>query len=92
MRCCLLCVTFVHQGPREDSGFSSAVDPGVRLASQLYTYCKKYHPKTQIMASGLRTKDGEHGCCSVVAVISSHDVDYIRQLTKNLTSPNLMCA
>lgn len=43
-------------GPREDSGFSTGVDTGVRLASQLYTYCKKYHPKTQIMASGLRTK------------------------------------
>lgn len=47
------------QGPREDSGFSSGVDPGVRLASQLYTYIKKFHPKTQVMASGLRTKDGE---------------------------------
>lgn len=52
--CCLLL-----QGPREDSGFSSGVDPGVRLASQLYTYIKKFHPKTQVMASGLRTKDGE---------------------------------
>eukprot|EP00775_Hariotina_reticulata_P006335 gene6335-6569_t len=44
-------------GPREDSGFNSGVDTGVRLASQLYTYCKKFHPKTQVMASGLRTKD-----------------------------------
>lgn len=47
------------QGPREDSGFSSAVDPGLQLASQLYTYCKKFHPKTQVMASGLRSKSGE---------------------------------
>lgn len=44
-------------GPREDSGFSSAIDPGQRLASQVYTYCKKFHPKTQVMASGLRTKE-----------------------------------
>lgn len=44
-------------GPREDSGYASRVDPGVKLATQLYTYCKKYHPKTQIMASGLRTKE-----------------------------------
>lgn len=51
--CCVL------QGPREDSGFHSAVDPGVRLASQIYTYCKKFHPRTQVMASGLRTKDGK---------------------------------
>jgi hypothetical protein len=53
------------QGPREDTGFSSSVDTGVRLASQLFTYCKKYHPKTQVMASGLRTKKGEQadGSC-----------------------------
>lgn len=44
-------------GPREDSGFSSGVDPGVRLAAQVYTYAKKFHPNTQVMASGLRTKD-----------------------------------
>lgn len=43
-------------GPREDSGFHSGIDTGIRLASQMYTYCKKYHPKTQVMASGLRTK------------------------------------
>jgi len=54
----LLCCCSAAQGPREDSGFSSGVDTGVRLASQLYTYCKKFHPKTQVMASGLRTKDG----------------------------------
>lgn len=62
MGCCCCwpgCCCHCAQGPREDSGFSSSVDTGVRLASQLYTYCKKYHPKTQIMASGLRTKDGE---------------------------------
>jgi hypothetical protein len=48
----------VPQGPREDSGFSSGVDTGIRLASELYGYIKKFHPKTQVMASGLRTADG----------------------------------
>ena len=47
------------QGPREDTGFTSRVDPGISLAMQLYQYAKKYHPKTMVMASGLRTKDGE---------------------------------
>lgn len=56
LRCMLV------QGPREDTGFSSAIDPGQRLASQVYTYCKKFHPKTQVMASGLRTKEGGSHC------------------------------
>lgn len=116
-----LCLLPPHlQGPREDSGFSSGVDPGVRLAAQarvrwlcpchrllslphttcravvvlcsptwqlhwcfvcrppvvcalanttlpppwcaqVYTYAKKFHPNTQVMASGLRTKDGAGG-------------------------------
>lgn len=47
------------QGPREDSGARSSVDPGVRLVKQLYSYAKAYHPKTKIMASGIRTRDGE---------------------------------
>lgn len=49
----------VPQGPREDSGARSTVDPGVRLVKQLYSYAKAYHPKTRIMASGIRTRDGE---------------------------------
>lgn len=44
-------------GPREDSGFASRVDPGVQLVRRLYGYVKARHPKTQIMASGIRTKD-----------------------------------
>jgi hypothetical protein len=54
------------QGPREDSGFHSGVDTGIRLASQLYSYIKKYHPKTQLMASGLRTADGEPAAAGIV--------------------------
>lgn len=46
------------QGPREDSGFSSQVDPGLALLSELYTYTHKFHPQlTRIMASGLRTAE-----------------------------------
>lgn len=44
-------------GPREDSGFASRVDPGVQLARRLYGYAKARHPKTQVMASGIRTKE-----------------------------------
>eukprot|EP00877_Chromochloris_zofingiensis_P014943 jgi/Chrzof1/9702/Cz04g12210.t1 len=44
-------------GPREDTGFTSSVDPGILLAKQLYDYVKTYHPESQIMASGLRTKE-----------------------------------
>jgi hypothetical protein len=47
-----------YQGPREDSGFASRVDPGLQLVRRLYGYVKARHPKTQIMASGIRTKDG----------------------------------
>lgn len=52
---CHMCL----QGPREDTGFTSSVDPGILLAKQLYDYVKTYHPESQIMASGLRTKEGE---------------------------------
>ncbi|KAK9916495.1 hypothetical protein WJX75_003327 [Coccomyxa subellipsoidea] len=42
------------KGPREDSGFLSDVNPGVRMAARMYNYCQKYHPKTKVMVSGLR--------------------------------------
>ncbi|CAL8466910.1 g6446 [Coccomyxa elongata] len=46
------------KGPREDSGFLSKVNPGVRMAARMYNYCQKYHPKTKVMVSGIRsTKD-----------------------------------
>lgn len=44
-------------GPREDSGCGSGVDPGVRLAADVYNYVHKRHAgKTAVMASGLRSK------------------------------------
>lgn len=46
------------QGPREDSGFLSEVNPGVRMAARMYNYCQKYHPKTKVMVSGIRSTKG----------------------------------
>ncbi len=48
-------------GPREDSGYSSAVNPGLLVTQRLYNYCQKYHSKTKVMAAGLRNKQG--GLC-----------------------------
>ena len=46
------------QGPREDSGFSSDVNPGIQLVERIYNYCAKLHPKTKVMVSGIRRKEG----------------------------------
>jgi len=43
-------------GPRQDAGLVSDVDPGVLLMKKLYMYLKKFHPSTQLMASGIRSK------------------------------------
>eukprot|EP00887_Chlorella_sp_A99_P006023 scaffold27.g6023.t1 len=32
------------------------INPGLLLVEKLYCYCKRYHPKTLVMASGLRSK------------------------------------
>mmetsp|Transcript_25893 Transcript_25893/g.56419 ORF Transcript_25893/g.56419 Transcript_25893/m.56419 type:complete len:389 (-) Transcript_25893:900-2066(-) len=45
------------KGPRQDAGYVSPVDPGVLLVIQLYNYVHKYHSKTKVMASGIRTKE-----------------------------------
>lgn len=49
------------QGPLEESYFGkqSEINPGLLLVERLYDYVKSRHPKTLIMASGLRTKQGE---------------------------------
>jgi len=49
----------VMQGPREDSGFLSRVSPGVAMAKKIYEYCKKFHPKTNVMVSGVRRATGD---------------------------------
>ena len=59
----------VIQGPREDSGFLSDVNPGVRMAARMYNYCQKYHPKTKVMVSGLRKAKG--GAISVTPLASN---------------------
>ena len=46
------------KGPREDSGFSSDVNPGLQLVERIYNYCAKYHSKTKVMVSGIRQKQG----------------------------------
>ena len=38
----------------------SAVNPGVRMAERIYNFCKKYHPKTNVMVSGVRKPAGMH--------------------------------
>jgi hypothetical protein len=47
------------QGPREDTGFLSGINPGVRMAERIYNFCKKYHPKTNVMVSGIRKPAGK---------------------------------
>lgn len=47
---------WMQQGPRQDAGLVSDVDPGVKLMAKIYNYVKKYHPDVQLMASGIRTK------------------------------------
>ena len=66
MLCCLRMLGSWHtshyhvglQGPREDTGFMSGVNPGVRMAERIYNFCKKYHPKTNVMVSGVRKPAG----------------------------------
>ncbi|KAG2431155.1 hypothetical protein HXX76_009685 [Chlamydomonas incerta] len=43
-------------GPREDTGAPTAYDPAIELVKELYCYGRKYHPKSAIMAMGLRTR------------------------------------
>ena len=38
----------------------SGVNPGVRMAERIYNFCKKYHPKTNVMVSGVRKPAGLH--------------------------------
>ena len=44
-------------GPREDAGFASDVDPGHDLVFRCYNYLHKFHPKTKLMAGDIRTKE-----------------------------------
>lgn len=46
------------KGPREDSGATSSENPGIRLAERIYAYVKQFHPKTRVMISGIRRKEG----------------------------------
>uniref|UniRef100_A0A7S0S3P8 Transaldolase n=1 Tax=Chlamydomonas leiostraca TaxID=1034604 RepID=A0A7S0S3P8_9CHLO len=44
------------KGPRQDAG-GSPVDPGVLLVTNIYNYCKVHHPKSLVMATGIRTRE-----------------------------------
>jgi transaldolase len=46
------------RGPREDSGYSSGINPAMLLVEKIYNYVKKYYPKTMVMASSIRSKQG----------------------------------
>jgi hypothetical protein len=50
------------QGPREDSGglfsLSGAVNPGISLVEKIYCYAQQKHPKSKVMATGIRHKTG----------------------------------
>ena len=48
------------QGPREDSGYSSDINPGIQLVERIFNYCSKLHSKTRVMVSGIRRKQGLH--------------------------------
>ena len=57
---CLCCTHLYHlQGPREDSGYSSDINPGIQLVERIFNYCSKLHPKTKVMVSGIRRKQGK---------------------------------
>lgn len=45
------------KGPREDTGYRSAVNPGVELSKRIWAYCRTRHPGTRVMVSGVRSRD-----------------------------------
>ena len=46
------------QGPREDSGSGSRVNPGIALVERIYSYVERFFPNSAIMATGIRHKSG----------------------------------
>ena len=46
------------QGPREDSGFGSRMNPGIALVEKIYSYVERYHSASRVMATGIRHKSG----------------------------------
>ena len=49
----------------------SGVNPGVRMAERIYNFCKKYHPKTNVMVSGVRKPAGLH--------VMTHSCEYLQE-------------
>eukprot|EP00210_Caulerpa_lentillifera_P002460 g2358.t1 len=44
-------------GPREDAVRTDDIHPGYELVKKIFSYCKKQHPETRIMVSGVRTRE-----------------------------------
>ncbi|GAX80172.1 hypothetical protein CEUSTIGMA_g7610.t1 [Chlamydomonas eustigma] len=61
-------------GPRQDAAGQSSVDPGRLLVEQVYNYTKKFHPKTKVMASGIRTKEDAMALSGVDYLVVSSKV------------------
>eukprot|EP00963_Diacronema_lutheri_P011354 scaffold1372_cov351-Pavlova_lutheri.AAC.11 len=61
-------------GPREDSGFESEYDPGLALVKKAYNYTRCFHPKTRIMASGIRKKSDALNCAGCDFIVLGEKV------------------
>jgi transaldolase len=46
-----------RKGPREDAGGAPGATPGVDLVARIWCYVRRFHPKTAVMASGVRTRE-----------------------------------
>lgn len=46
------------QGPREDTGFMSDINPGIAMVERIYNLCHQAYPKTKVMVSGIRKPEG----------------------------------
>lgn len=78
------------QGPRQDAGLVSDVDPGVVLMKKIYMYLKKYHPGSQLMASGLRSKAQALNLAGLEYMVVSPPVG-LRIVNRSLISVCILC-
>lgn len=62
------------QGPREDTGFESDYDPGLALVKKAFNYTRCFHPKTRIMASGIRKKSDALNCAGCDFIVLGEKV------------------
>lgn len=67
-------------GPREDAVQTEGLHPGRELVKKIFSYCKKQHPETRIMVSGVRTREDALAVAGVDYIILTPKV--IRQLNE----------